>query len=183
MGRSRAEKAATHARIVEVAARRFRETGLDGIGVADLMQEAGLTVGGFYKHFASRDDLVVEALMAAFEEIDALESRTTSYAQLVGDYLSEAHRDAPGTGCAIGALLGDVSRGSTAAKAAYTERVERSLDFVAGLVDGADPAQKRAKALMTLSACLGALGLSRAVDDPALSREILDTVARELLQR
>src|SRR4051794_21647275 len=121
MGRSRVEKAATHARIVEITARRFRETGLDGIGVADLMKEAGLTVGGFYKHFASRDELVVEALLAAFKDIDALESRTTSYAQLIGDYLSEAHRDAPGTGCAIGALLGDLARGSTAAKAAYTE--------------------------------------------------------------
>ena len=67
MGHSQAEKAATHQRIVDVAARRFRELGLDGIGVADVMKEAGMTVGGFYKHFESRDELVTEALGAAFK--------------------------------------------------------------------------------------------------------------------
>lgn len=94
MGHSQAEKAATHQRIVDVAARRFRELGLDGIGVADVMKEAGMTVGGFYKHFESRDELVTEALEVAFKSLDVWEARAENLAQAVRDYLSEAHRDA-----------------------------------------------------------------------------------------
>src|SRR5258708_35125247 len=108
MGHSRRDKQTTHERIVRVAAKRFRERGLDGIGVADVMKEAGMTVGGFYKHFESRDELVTEALSAAFTSLDAWEARAENLAQAVRDYLSEAHRDAPGKGCALGALLGDV---------------------------------------------------------------------------
>src|SRR5271170_2594903 len=107
MGYSKSDKAETHTRIVNVAAKRFREVGLEGIGVADVMKEAGMTVGGFYKHFASRDELVTEALEVAFESLDAWEARAESLARAVRDYLSEAHRDAPGKGCALGALLGD----------------------------------------------------------------------------
>lgn len=100
MGHSQAEKAATHQRIVDVAARRFRELGLDGIGVADVMKEAGMTVGGFYKHFESRDELVTEALEVAFKSLDIWEARAENLAQAVRDYLSEAHRDARPRLCA-----------------------------------------------------------------------------------
>jgi TetR/AcrR family transcriptional repressor of nem operon len=181
MGYSKSDKAETHSRIVRVAAKRFRERGLEGIGVADVMKEAGVTVGGFYKHFGSRDELVVEALATAFKDLDVWEERTPDMAHLLQNYLTEAHRDAPGTGCAMGALLGDITRGSKSARALYTERVKRSLPFFSALLPSSHRSDKRRRALLILSALLGALNLSRAVSDPNLSREILDGVRDELI--
>jgi TetR/AcrR family transcriptional regulator, transcriptional repressor for nem operon len=179
MGYSKSDKAETHTRIVKVAAKRFRERGLEGIGVADVMKEAGVTVGGFYKHFGSRDELVVEALATAFKDLDVWEEHTADMAQLLQNYLTEAHRDAPGTGCAMAALLGDVTRASKSARALYTERVKRSAAFTSALLPQRD--DKRGRALLILSALLGALNLSRAVSDPNLSREILHGVRDELI--
>ena len=181
MGYSKSDKAETHTRIVSVAAKRFRELGLEGIGVADVMKEAGVTAGGFYKHFGSRDELVVEALAAAFKDLDVWEEHTADMAHLLQNYLTEAHRDAPGTGCAMGALLGDITRGSKSARALYTERVKRSLPFFSALLPSSHRSDKRRRALLILSALLGALNLSRAVSDPNLSREILDGVRDELI--
>src|SRR6202166_366527 len=126
MGYSKRDKTETHTRIVRVAARRSRELGLEGIGVADVMKEAGVTVGGFYKHFESRDELVVEALATAFQDLDRWEEHTDTLTTAVKNYLTEEHRDAPGAGCALGALLGDIPRASRSAKAAYTERLKRT---------------------------------------------------------
>src|SRR5579859_4526657 len=155
MGHSRTDKQTTHERIVKVASKRFRERGLDGIGVADVMKEAGVTVGGFYKHFGSRDELVVEALATAFKDLDVWEEHTADMAQLLQNYLTEAHRDAPGTGCAMAALLGDMTRGSKSARAVYTERVKRSLAFSGALIPSGPPSVKRGRALLILSAVLG----------------------------
>jgi len=164
-----------------VAAKRFRERGLGGIGVADVMKEAGVTVGGFYKHFGSRDELVVEALATAFKDLDVWEEHTPDMAYLLQNYLTEVHRDAPGTGCAMGALLGDMTRGSKSARALYTERVKRTLAFLSALLPSSQRPDKRGRALLILSALLGALNLSRAVSDPNLSREILHRVREELI--
>jgi TetR/AcrR family transcriptional regulator, transcriptional repressor for nem operon len=181
MGHSRMDKQATHGRIVKVAARRFRERGLEGIGVADVMKEAGVTVGGFYKHFGSREELVVEALATAFKDLDVWEEHTADMTQLLQSYLTEAHRDAPGTGCAMGALLGDMRRGSKSARAVYTERVKRSVAFTSALLPSSQSGNKRGRALLILSALLGAINLSRAVSDPNLSKEILHGVRDQLL--
>ena len=181
MGYSKSDKAETHSRIVKVAAKRFRERGLEGIGVADVMKEAGVTVGGFYKHFGSRDELVVEALATAFKDLDVWEEHTADMVQLLQNYLTEAHRDAPGTGCAMAALLGDVTRASKSARALYTERVKRSAAFTSALLPSSQRGDKRGRALLILSALLGALNLSRAVSDPNLSREILHGVRDELI--
>jgi TetR/AcrR family transcriptional regulator, transcriptional repressor for nem operon len=181
MGYSKSDKAETHTRIVSVAAKRFRELGLEGIGVADVMKEAGVTVGGFYKHFGSRDELVVEALAAAFKDLDVWEEHTADMAHLLQNYLTEAHRDVPGTGCAMGALVGDMTRGSKSARALYTARVKRSLAFFSALLPSNPPSDKRGRALLILSALLGAINLSRAVSDPNLSREILHGVREELI--
>ncbi len=181
MGYSKSDKAETHTRIVKVAAKRFRELGLEGIGVADVMKEAGVTVGGFYKHFGSRDELVVEALAAAFKDLDVWEEHTADMAHLLQNYLTEAHRDAPGTGCAMGALVGDMTRGSKSARALYTARVKRSLAFFSALLPSNRRSDKRRRALLILSALLGAINLSRAVSDPNLSREILHGVREELI--
>src|ERR1700724_1326169 len=150
MGYSKSDKAATHSRIVKVAAKRFRERGLEGIGGADVMKEAGVTVGGFYKHFESRDELVVEALATAFKDLDVWEEHTADMAQLLQDYLTDAHRDVPGTGCAMGALLGDMTRGSKSARALYTMRVKRSLAFSNALLPSRQCGEKRGRALLIL---------------------------------
>jgi TetR/AcrR family transcriptional regulator, transcriptional repressor for nem operon len=171
----------THAKILKVAARRFRELGLDGIGVADVMKQAGVTVGAFYKHFKSRDELVVEALGTAFKDLDAWETHAETLPQLLESYLTEYHRDNPGAGCAMGALLGDMSRASKSAKTVYTTRVKHSLAVTAGLLPSEENADKRGRALLILTSLLGALNLSRAVSDPTLSREILDGVRRQLV--
>jgi TetR/AcrR family transcriptional repressor of nem operon len=182
MGHSRRDKQTTHERIVNVAAKRFRERGLEGIGVADVMKEAGVTVGGFYKHFGSRDELVVEALATAFQDLDAWEEHTEDIERALQNYLTEAHRDAPGTGCAMGALLGDMTRGSKSARVLYTARAKRSLAFLSGLLPSSPRSDKRGRALLILSALLGAINLSRAVSDPNLSREILSGVREQLVR-
>src|SRR5271155_5335657 len=145
----------THAKILKVAAKRFRELGLDGIGVADVMKQAGVTVGAFYKHFKSRDELVVEALGAAFKDIDAWEEYAETLPQLLQNYLTEAHRDNPGTGCAMAALLGDMSHASKSAKTVYTARVKRNLAVTASLLASEETPDKRGRALLILSSVLG----------------------------
>jgi len=173
MGYSKSDKAQTHARIVNVAAKRFRELGLEGIGVADVMKEAGVTAGGFYKHFASRDELVVEALATAFQDLDRWEETTDTLTKGLKAYLTEEHRDAPGTGCALGALLGDMS--------VYTARLKRTLAYSTDLVPPTGESDRRSRAILTISAMLGAINLSRAVSDPNLSREILKRTRDELI--
>jgi TetR/AcrR family transcriptional repressor of nem operon len=181
VGYSKRNKVDTHTRIVSVAAKRFRELGLEGIGVADVMKQAGVTVGGFYKHFDSRDELVVEALATAFQDLDRWEEHTDTLTKLLETYLSEEHRDAPGTGCALGALLGDMSRASRSAKGVYTARYKRTLAHSTGLVPPNGTSDRRARAILMISAMLGAINLSRAVSDPNLSREILRQTRDQLI--
>ena len=180
MGYSKRDKAETHTRIVGVAAKRL-ELGLEDIGVADAVKEAGVTVGGFYKHFNSRDELVVEALAPTFQDLERWEEHTDTLTKLLESYLSEGHRDAPGTGCALGALLGDMSRASRSAKAVYTARLRRSLAYSTGLILPNGSSDRRARAILMVSAMLGAINLSRAVSDPNLSREILQKTRDQLI--
>src|SRR6267378_4318915 len=127
MGHSKAEKAETHKRIVTIASKRFREDGLPGVGISELMKEAGLTVGGFYKHFGSRDDLLAEAISSASGGL------AMSYAKLIDEYLNEAHRDNPGTGCAFSALAGEVARSDKRTRALASEQIRNDLQVIAGL--------------------------------------------------
>jgi len=188
MGHSQTQKRKNHERIVRTAAKRFREKGLEGVGIADLMKEVGLTVGGFYKHFDSRDDLVVEALRSALgtwrrqAEAAASGGPPLTYTKLVDDYLSEAHRDHPGTGCPIGALAGEIARRGKRTRALFTEEIRNAFRLIADLTPGKDQGPARSRAILTLSALVGAIGLSRAISDEALSREILKTVG-ELLKK
>jgi TetR/AcrR family transcriptional regulator, transcriptional repressor for nem operon len=186
MGHSQADKAETHKRIVKIAAKRLRENGLAGVGIAELMKEAGLTVGGFYKHFDSREDLVIEALGSAFggwkRRIDTAASGGTplSYESLIDDYLNEAHRDNPGTGCAFGALAGEIGRSNKRTRALASEQIRNDIQLLAGLLSRKDRRTARSKAILTLSALVGAVALARAVSDDALSLEILKTVSKLL---
>jgi TetR/AcrR family transcriptional repressor of nem operon len=195
MGHSQSEKKSNHERIVRTAAKRLREKGLEAVAIADVMKEVGLTVGGFYKHFDSRDDLVVEALRAAswqrpVQPADAGEP-SVSLAGFIDEYLSQRHRDRPGSGCLIGALAGEVARSNKRIRALATEKVRTALELIAGLLpDKQDDAGSaingrqelaRKKAALVFSSLVGAIALSRAVSDPSLSDEILQSV-RELLK-
>ena len=187
MGHSKAQKTRTHKRIVSIASKRFREKGLAGFGIAEVMKEAGLTVGGFYKHFDSRDDLVAEAVSSAFggwkRRVDAAASGgpSISLAKLIDSYLNEAHRDNPGTGCAFCALAPEIARSDKRTRALTSEQVRNDIQLIATLLPGEDKRTARSRAIVTFSALVGAMSLARAVSNEALSREILKTVA-ELLK-
>jgi TetR/AcrR family transcriptional repressor of nem operon len=183
MGYSKAQKEKTHKRIVAIASKRFREKGLAGFGIAELMKEAGLTVGGFYKHFDSRDELVAEAVSDAFgvwqRQKEAAESKgqPLSFAKLIDDYLSNAHRKNPGTGCAFSALAPEIARSDKRTRALTSEQVRDDIELIVGLLPDKDKRVARARAILTFSALVGAMSLSRAVSDEVLSREILTMVA------
>jgi TetR/AcrR family transcriptional repressor of nem operon len=189
MRHSKAEKAKTHERIVAIASKRFREEGLAGIGIADLMKEAGLTVGGFYKHFNSRDALVAEAVGLALElwkrQMDAAASGRppVTYESLVDEYLSEAHLNHPGMGCPIGALAGDLARSDKRTRALVSRKIRDNIELLATLIRNANKADRdsaRSQAVVTYCALVGAIGMARAVSDEQLTREILKTVAQRL---
>ncbi|GJH16738.1 TetR family transcriptional regulator [Caballeronia novacaledonica] len=175
MGHSQAQKVETRQRIVEVAARRLRERGVDGASIADLMKEAGLTVGGFYKHFASRDELVREAFEYALRDIESWQaSIPTDPQRAMRAYLSGSHRDNIERACPVSALVNDMSRCAGATREAYSLRVEKIVGLIAQASPALLDATKRAEAFHILSACVGAVTLSRAVSDPELSNQILD---------
>lgn len=184
---SKEQAAENRRRVVEVASALFRERGFNGIGVADLMKEAGLTHGGFYGQFASKDDLAAEACARAMEVMaerwdGAAETPPDDEAlkALLDGYLSPRHRDHSAAGCPIAALGVDVSRQGGAVRGAFTRGLRPFIDRLQRLVPGRSAEAKRRAALATLSGMVGALILSRAVDDPALSEEILEA-ARERL--
>ncbi|MFD1561704.1 TetR/AcrR family transcriptional regulator [Paraburkholderia silviterrae] len=182
MGHSQADKIATHQRILDIAAKRFREHGIDGISIADLMKEAGLTVGGFYKHFASREELVAAAFQHALEDIASWEGTITmSPRQAMRTYISEAHRDAVANGCPIAALANDVSRSTDETREIYTNRVRRIMEQISKALPTEDSASKRSEAALIVSACIGAITLSRAISDPKLSKQVLDGTLAKVL--
>jgi TetR/AcrR family transcriptional repressor of nem operon len=189
MGHSRAEKAETHERIVALAAKRFCEKGIEGIGIADLMKEAGLTVGGFYKHFDSRDDLVAEAIRSAARrwkrKAERADSRGTpiTYDFILDDYLSEAHRDHPGAGCPLATLSQDIARSDKQTRKIVSDYVQENIEWIAKTIRASskiDSGQERSLAILVYCALVGALAMARAVSDEKLSHEILTTVARVL---
>jgi len=189
MARSQAEKDASHRRIVRAAAAQVRRDGVDAVKVAELMREAGLTHGGFYRHFGSREDLIDEAIDAALtdgsRQADTGESLDpgAELAQIIDGYVSKAHRDNPQVGCAVAALPADVSRSSSRARHAYSRQVRRYIDRLVGLMRQAEPDTERDEAVLTLSALVGAVAMARAVDDPELSDEILARTANALHRR
>ena len=191
MANSRVEKARNHERILELGAARFREVGIEGVGVADLMKEAGLTHGGFYRHFGSRDDMVAEVVERAMASgRKALDPMTQSkgerhdvLARLIDFYLSAAHRDSLPTSCPVTALARDVARSNDRARSAYTQSVATFLEVFTRLAVGDRPKVRRAKAVGALSTLVGALSLARAVNDEDLSTEILKSAAAEAKAR
>jgi TetR/AcrR family transcriptional regulator, transcriptional repressor for nem operon len=178
--RSRDEKAKSHERIVDIASARIRELGTTAPGVAEIMKEAGLTHGGFYKHFDSRDDLIAEAVGRMFAESQSKAAAVVAHADdpltaFVDWYVSPEHRDNPGSGCGVVALGADAGRGDARVRAAYTEQVKRYLDDLVQLSGHPDPETRR-QATVTLCTLVGAVLVARGVDDPDLSDEIIRDV-------
>ncbi len=191
---SKAQAAQNRQDILEAAARLYREHGLAGVGVAEVTRGAGLTHGGLYRHFESKDALVREACARAFELPkavlqDALQHASPDQARpaFVQAYLSAAHRDQPGEGCPVAALAVDVGRAGGGVAEAFTQGVKGNVSRFAALAHGLAPGQEpsaaqRTDAMVTLATLVGALVLARATApaDAALSDEILATVRAHL---
>jgi TetR/AcrR family transcriptional repressor of nem operon len=181
---TRDQAAANREKILEVAGTLFRERGYDGIGVADIMERAGLTHGGFYGHFASKDDLAAEITARVLGREGWLArltgKRRPVLADVVRNYLSPRHRDDPGHGCLFAALGSDVVRQPRSVRRAFTNGLRQRLDTVRDLLPGRSAALRRQKAIAVMAGLVGALVLARAVDDPKLSDEILEAAAASL---
>ena len=157
-------------RVVEVAASLFRERGLHGVGVADIMASAGLTHGGFYGQFANKEALAAEAFETALSE-----DRRGSLDTLIANYLSLGHVRSPGRGCPLAALANDVARepSGSSVRARFTQGVERLAARLADLSPRASRERRRQRSLATLSTLVGAVVLARAVDDEVLANDLI----------
>ena len=184
---SREKAAENRERILKTAARLFREKGFDGIGVADLMKSVGLTHGGFYGHFASKSDLAAKACERALERSHEKWERLAeaagddAFMALVDNYLSEAHRDQPGSGCVLSTLSSDAARQEKPVRQTVTNGLKALISVLEKAVPGGSGAAKRRAALAVMAQMVGAVVLSRIAEDEPLSSEIL-TAAREDLQ-
>ncbi|MET0254702.1 MAG: TetR/AcrR family transcriptional regulator [Luteibacter sp.] len=173
-------KEQTRQKIVEAAAERFRADGIDAVGVVSLMSDVGLTQGGFYNHFGSKEDLVRESVASAAagakERMAArvAGSRGESYRAMVNGYLSADHRDHPESGCVAAALAAEMARRPEDTRAAFTDGYGEMVELVAStLPDTIRGKRRRALAMSVFASMVGSMSLARAVSDEALSDEIL----------
>lgn len=185
MKRAVTRKEETHERIVAAAARAIRRNGYDGTGVAGIMKDAGLTHGGFYAHFASREDMLAEAADRAGAEALATSTRVVAGAPpaealgcLLRAYLSREHLEGVETGCPVAALGSETSRQSPGVRRAATRRIKEMIDLIARQSPDWGTPVAHERALVIGAAMVGALMLARAVDDPALS----DALRRAVLE-
>jgi TetR/AcrR family transcriptional regulator, transcriptional repressor for nem operon len=187
---SREHKLETHARIVRKASVRLREKGAHGVGVADLMKEAGLTHGGFYAHFDSREALVIEAFAHAMDrsterwrklaEQTAPEKRL---ATIVETYLTAIHRDDPGHGCAVPTLGAEIARESPRTRKAFAAKLEQMVDMLADQIPDVPRKAARKQAVAALATMMGTLVLARVAGNGEFSDEILGAGRDAVLDR
>jgi TetR/AcrR family transcriptional repressor of nem operon len=187
---SREHKLETHARIVKKASVRLREKGAHGIGVADLMKEAGLTHGGFYAHFDSREALVIEAFADAMDrsterwrKIAETLPPEKRLATIVGAYLTPLHRDDPGHGCAVPTLGAEIARESPKTRKAFAAKLEQMIDMLAEQIPELPRKAARKKAMAAVATMMGALVMSRVAGNGAFSDEILGAGRDAVLAR
>ena len=180
-------KEATHERIVEVAARAIRRSGYNGTGVADIMREAGLTHGGFYAHFPSREAMLAEAADRAGVETVAASTRIAATAppdqalqSLLRAYLSKAHVTGVETGCPIAALGSEMPRQAPDVRRAATRRIKEMIDLVARQLPDWGQPEAHERALVIVATAVGTLLLARAVDDPRLCDALLEATLKYL---
>ena len=184
---ARGRKEATHERIVEAAARAIRRSGYNGTGVADIMKDAGLTHGGFYAHFDSREAMLAEAADRAGAEAVAASARIAGSAspqraltELVRAYLSKAHLEHVETGCPVAALGSEMPRQAPEVRRAATRRIKEMIDLVARQSPDWGQPDAHERALVTVATMVGALILSRAVDDARLSDAMREAALKHL---
>ena len=187
---SKEHKFQTHAKIVKRASVKLREKGAHGIGVADLMKEAGLTHGGFYAHFDSRDALVIEAVTHAMdrstERWRKLSEQTPAdkrLSKIVNTYLAPDHRDDPGHGCAVPALAAEMARESAKTRRAFAGRMEQLIEMLAEQYQGLPRRAARKQAMAALATMMGALVMARVAGNSELSDEILKSGRDAVLDR
>lgn len=180
-------KEATHERIVDVAARAIRGSGYHGTGVADIMKAAGLTHGGFYAHFPSREALLAEAAdRAGFESVQSLQRQAAGSSgpqalqAMIQAYLSKEHMEGVETGCHVAALGSEMPRQGPEVRHAATRRLKETIDLIARqFPDWGQPAAHE-RALVTLATMVGTIVLARAVDDPKLSDALREAALKHL---
>lgn len=183
---TRVQAAENRERVLEVATKLFRERGIDGIGVSDLMKSAGLTHGAFYGHFKSKEDLVAQACGRAVAKMRDNWMKVINQAPddpleaLATHYLNARHRDNAGRGCPLAALGSEVARQGADVRHAVTEELRPFIDYLSGVVQGNSTGIRREKAIALYASLVGALVIARAVDDPALSNEVLHAVAESI---
>jgi TetR/AcrR family transcriptional regulator, transcriptional repressor for nem operon len=187
---SREHKDQTHARIVKKASVKLREKGAHGIGVADLMKDAGLTHGGFYAHFDSREALVIEAFTHAMDrsterwrELSAGTPVEKRLSKIVNTYLAPVHRDDPGHGCAVPALAAEIARESAKTRRVFSGRMEQLIDMLAEQFHGVPPKAARKQAVAALATMMGAVVMARVAGNSELSEEILKSGRDAVLDR
>jgi TetR/AcrR family transcriptional repressor of nem operon len=180
-------KEATHDRIVETAARAIRRSGYDGTGVAEIMKEAGLTHGGFYAHFGSREAMLAEAAdragvdgMAVMTRVAAEAPPAKALEAMLRAYLSREHVEGVETGCAVAALGSEMPRQGPKVRRAATRRIKEMVDLVARQSPDWGRPGAHERALVTLATAVGALVLARAVDDPKLSDAVRQAALNHL---
>ncbi|MDE8345511.1 MAG: TetR/AcrR family transcriptional regulator [Acidocella sp.] len=177
-------KFATRDRIIKAASMRFRRDGIAASGIAGVMEDAGLTHGGFYAHFSSKEDLVGQATNAAIEmtnhRLERLTAQDSSWlTQRITHYLSASHRDHPATGCAVAALVAELGRHGAQTRAIFTEKLAAIFAAYAAHLPPETPETLRGeKAIGIFAVMLGGLQLARAVADPDLSNKILDAASQ-----
>lgn len=185
VGHSQADKAKTHQRILDAAALQLKETGLAGVSIGELMKSAKLTHGGFYGHFASRDDLIAEALEKALSDGEAISIRTAgakgprTLKSFLNTYLSKAHRDNPGSGCAVAALAGDVARADHRTRKIMTKHVTKYFENISNLSEDEDTTDFAISVMCTI---VGAVTLSRVTSDEETSNRILMAARKAILE-
>jgi TetR/AcrR family transcriptional regulator, transcriptional repressor for nem operon len=180
-------KEATHERIVETAARAIRRSGYGGTGVADIMKEAGLTHGGFYAHFDSREAMLAEAAdragangMDVLARVAATAPPKKALEAMLRAYLSKEHVEGMESGCAIAALGSEMPRQAPKVRRAATRRIKEMIDLVARQSPDWGQPGAHERALVTVATALGTLVLARAVDDPKLSDALRDAALDHL---
>ncbi|RJG46287.1 TetR/AcrR family transcriptional regulator [Mesorhizobium sp. DCY119] len=167
---SREQMAENRRRILDSASQLFRKKGFEAVTVAEVMNAAGLTHGGFYGHFESKDDLVAQTLAHALKPSSERKFDLDAY---VDGYLSPRHRDNPAKGCPTAALAAETRHQSAAARAAITDGFRCQIDRLTEALPGATDADRRQVAIASWAAMVGAVILARAIDDPELSDEVL----------
>jgi TetR/AcrR family transcriptional repressor of nem operon len=182
---SRAQAEANREAVINVASRLFREHGFDGIGLKDLMKGAGLTQGGFYKQFESKDDLAAQASKRAMESATrrwstAAENSADPLEAVVAFYLSEGHRQETSDGCPLVALGSDAARQSEEVRAPFQEGIEAHLQILDELMGTPEGVEPRHKAMAILSLMVGAVTISRVLSDEAMSQDVLEAAADEV---